>query len=56
MLLVEIGLNCFLAPRALLKVLLLVALVQFVLVVAADFNDLGTSYAIGQHLALQDVM
>ena len=55
-LLVEVCLDCLLAPQTLLEVRLLFALVQFVLVIAADFDDLSAACAVRQHQALQDVV
>ena len=56
MLLVKVDFNCFFAPAALLEVLLLLALLQFVGVVIVDFDDLSASYAIGKHETLQHIV
>ena len=55
-LLVKVSFNRHDASRALLEVNFLRTLIQFVLCVAAHFNDLGAARTIGQHLALQHIM
>lgn len=55
-LLVEVSFDSHKAPRALLEVGLLRALIKFVLGVATHFNDLSTACTVSQHLTLQHVM
>ena len=56
MLLVEVRLDRHEAPRALLEIRFLRALIQLVLVVAGHFDDLRAGLAVCQHLALQHVV